>query len=74
MPAKDHHMNHKTSAECFSCAPTVAVAPERSRSADSCQRPLVAAAAPLGANTIVNEAVDEAFNEGQRARAMLVCA
>ena len=29
MPAKGHHMNLKTSVECFSCAPTVAVAPDK---------------------------------------------
>ena len=74
MPAKGHHMNLKTSVECFSCAPTVAVAPDKITVRRQLPETASGCRSPVGVNTIVNKAVDEAFNEGQWARAMLVCA
>ena len=67
-------MNHKTSVECFSCAPTVAVSPEKITVRRQLPQAASGCRGPFGVNTIVNRAVDEAFNEGQWARAMLVCA
>jgi hypothetical protein len=58
-------MNHKTSVECFSFAPTVAVAPKEIRARRQLPQVVSGCRSPFGVNTIVNRAVDEAFNDGQ---------
>ena len=62
MPAEDHH-EAQVSVEGFCCAPTVAVAPEQilPMAADSCHRPLVAAAASLVSTQLSKITFDKAF-------------